>query len=196
MTDGADSWGFIYCRANKVGDLVKEIENICEGLRMRALAGEHVFIPHYFVHKQTKVVKKHVSVRETMEITRIGMIFLQGRTEDLKRFLSEHSPLIPYHLAYSIITHKPMIIPNYQMQPFMQVATTDPTRIEYIEDPASHFKGRGPYVRITSGPLKGLEGYVVRIRKSRRLVLDIGDYTIALGRILDEPYDVLPDPET
>lgn len=188
MNEVKKPWGYIYCRQNSVKKRMAELEAYCDVLRANTTDDNKPYIPKLFVHKHTKYVKKHTSVREVTEITSIGMIFLQGETKELQEFLL-NSRIPNCHLAYSRITHKPISVPDSQMEPFMRLMTLEPNRVEYIDNRADSFKGKAPYVRVTSGVLKGLEGYIYRIHNSRCLILDIGDFTITIRRIMQEPLE-------
>lgn len=147
-----------------------------------------VFVPHYFIHKTIKAVKKHTSVREVEVITPIGFIFLHGRTNQLRSFLAEYFP--QDHLVKNPLTDLPAEIPNSQMLPFMRLINEQPERIKPLDNPISYFK-QHPHIRITSGLLEGLEGYVVRVSGSRCLVIDIAGHSFAIKDILREAWETV-----
>ena len=65
------------------------------------------------------------------------------------------------------------VIPPRQMEAFRLVAESGASGLEFFaDDDITRFK-EGGRVRVTEGPLKGVEGYIKRIRKDRRLLVCI-----------------------
>ena len=67
-------------------------------------------------------------------------------------------------------TKKPAVIPDREMELFMQITSADTSDLEYFSDEAIDYRS-GDKVRVTGGPFKGAEGYIKRIRGNRRLVV-------------------------
>ena len=188
MIQGADkdsTWGYIYRHPLKVAHFLSEMESI-EVKAKNSL--DFIFIPDYFIHKTIKAVKKHTTVREVEKITPIGFIFLHGNTKQLRGFLLDYFP--QDHLVNNPLTGLPAEIPNTQMRPFMRLINEQPERIKYLDNPICYFK-QHPHIRITSGFLKGLEGYVVRVSGNRSLVIEIGGRTLAIKDILREEWEAI-----
>lgn len=183
--DKDSTWGYIYRHPQKVARFPAEMESV-EAQAKNGL--DFVFIPEYFIHKTVKAVKKHTSVREVEVITPIGFIFLHGRTNQLRSFLAEYFP--QDHLVKNPLTDLPAEIPNSQMLPFMQLINKQPERIKPLDNPISYFK-QHPHIRITSGLLSGLEGYVVRVSGSRSLVIEIAGRSFAIKDILKEEWEAV-----
>ena len=58
------------------------------------------------------------------------------------------------------------------MEDFIRVAGTMDEDLIYLTEISSKLRD-GQKVRMISGPFAGVEGYVVRIRKSRRIMVEI-----------------------
>ena len=58
------------------------------------------------------------------------------------------------------------------MDDFMKVAGTMDEDLIYLKEVSSKLRD-GQMVKITSGPFEGVEGRIVRIRKSRRIMVEI-----------------------
>lgn len=116
-----------------------------------------------------------------------GLIFIQGKTKVIKKYLWERFP--QYHLVNDCSTRKVAVIPDSVMQPFMRIANTDPSRIRFLVNPLTHYAEGNTLVEIMTGPLAGLQGYIIRIDRDRKLVIGVGDMTVAIGGVHKENFE-------
>lgn len=116
-----------------------------------------------------------------------GLIFIQGKTKVIKKYLWERFP--QYHLVNDCSTRKAAVIPDSVMQPFMRIAGTDPSRIRFLVNPLTHYAEGNTLVEIMTGPLAGLQGYIIRIDRDRKLVIGVGDMTVAIGGVHKESFE-------
>lgn len=116
-----------------------------------------------------------------------GLIFIQGKTKIIKRYLWKRFP--QYHLVNDCSTRKAAVIPDSVMQPFMRIAGTDPSRIRFLVNPLTHYAEGNTLVEIMTGPLAGLQGYIIRIDRDRKLVIGVGDMTVAIGGVHKENFE-------
>lgn len=116
-----------------------------------------------------------------------GLIFIQGKTKVIRKYLWERFP--QYHLVNDCSTRKTAVIPDSVMQPFMRIAGTDPSRIRFLVNPLTHYAEGNTLVEIMTGPLAGLQGYIIRIDRDRKLVIGVGDMTVAIGGVHKENFE-------
>ena len=116
-----------------------------------------------------------------------GLIFIQGKTKVIRKYLWERFP--QYHLVNDCSTRKAAVIPDSVMQPFMRIANTDPSRIRFLVNPLTHYAEGNTLVEIMTGPLAGLQGYIIRIDRDRKLVIGVGDMTVAIGSVHKENFE-------
>lgn len=116
-----------------------------------------------------------------------GLIFIQGKTKVIRKYLWERFP--QYHLVNDCSTRKVAVIPDSVMQPFMRIANTDPSRIRFLVNPLTHYAEGNTLVEIMTGPLSGLQGYIIRIDRDRKLVIGVGDMTVAIGGVHKENFE-------
>ena len=116
-----------------------------------------------------------------------GLIFIQGKTKVIRKYLWERFP--QYHLVNDCSTRKAAVIPDSVMQPFMRIAGTDPSRIRFLVNPLTHYAEGNTLVGIMTGPLAGLQGYIIRIDRDRKLVIGVGDMTVAIGGVHKENFE-------
>lgn len=70
------------------------------------------------------------------------------------------------------LEHKPLSIPDEEMEIFIFVATAGKKGLVYLGDDKPEYHV-GDRVRVTEGPFKGAEGHIKRIKKDRRLIVAI-----------------------
>ena len=69
-------------------------------------------------------------------------------------------------------TRKPLIVPDKQMEDFIRVCETSGDEVLYLSEVSEQFAS-GTKVRVRFGALAGVEGKVVRIKKSRRILVEL-----------------------
>lgn len=145
----------------------------------------------YFIHK-TIIYQRRKHTRGVQAIekpTVSGLVFLQGTPPELQYYLDVN--FSTFHLVNNCSTHLPAVIPDTVMQPFMRVMDTSPERIRFLLHPFRYYADGNIKLRITSGFLAGLEGYVIRIDRDRRLVMDVGGMSVAISGIHCEKFEVV-----
>lgn len=75
------------------------------------------------------------------------------------------------------------------MQPFMRVAEISPERIRFLLHPYHYYARNRILLRISTGEMAGLEGYIIRIDRDRRLVMDVGGLSVAISGIHAEHFE-------
>ncbi len=144
-----------------------------------------------FVHKTIYYTRPHKRVVEVEKETVSGLLFIQGDPLAVSRYLHERFEHL--YLAHNCATGRIAVIPDSQMQPFMRLADIDSTRIRFMPHRIDHYADGHPLVRVVGGVLHGLEGYVVRIARDRRLVISVGNMTAAIGRVNKETFEDVTD---
>jgi transcription antitermination factor NusG len=70
------------------------------------------------------------------------------------------------------IRHEIIVVPDVQMDNFMRVASIVDDRVFYIEN--LDFAGRpGQRVKVIAGDFAGVEGIIKRVKKNKRVVVQI-----------------------
>lgn len=167
------SWGYLLLHNKKVDQFETEVnqDGHCR----------------CFVHRSVVYEKVRHGVRKVEKPTISGFVFLQGTTEFLKRYLRDNYP--PLHLVNDRTTHTAAVIPDHQMQPFMQIMKDDPSRVRILLHPIAYYAHGNARLRVLTGVLKGQEGYLVRISRDHKLVMAIGDLTVAVGGVHKEQFE-------
>lgn len=100
--------------------------------------------------------------------------------DDYKRKVENDCPL-RYMMDRS--TGLPMVVRDKEMDDFIRVTKENDEGILYLDDPSSAAT-KGSPVEIVSGPFKGVQGKLLRIRRDRKVVLQlVGVVAVAVDGI-------------
>lgn len=169
------SWSYLFVHNRKVKAIEQQLQQ--DG------------IPH-FVHKTIKYLPRrcnHGGMRQVEAPSVSGLIFLQGSPRQLQAYLDEHLPM--HKLCKNCSTGRVATIPCNQMEPFMRVSETEPDRLRFLLRPFVYYAQNRTLLRIVSGDYAGLEGYVIRIARDRRLVMDVGGMAVAISNVHAERFE-------
>ena len=173
--DNCTSWSYLFVHNQKVKSIEEQLKK--DGVS-------------HFVHKTIKYVPRHRNrggMREVEIPSVSGLIFLQGNPEILQDYLDKN--IKPYKLCKNCSTGKVATIPCNQMEPFMRVAETEPERLRFLLRPFVYYSKNRTLLRIVTGEYAGLEGYVIRIARDRKLVMDVGGMAVALSGVHAERFE-------
>lgn len=120
-----------------------------------------------------------------------GMLFIQGKVRAVKKYLQDNFQSLC--LVNDCGTGREAVIRDSVMKAFMKVLEIDPDRVRFMLKPISEYAEGNPLLRITSGVFEGLEGYVIRIDRDRKLVMAVGDRTIAISGVNKESFEKVED---
>lgn len=169
------SWSYLFVHNRKVKSIEQQLQQ--DG------------IPH-FVHKTIKYLPRrsnHDGMRQVEAPSVSGLIFLQGSPRQLQAYLDERLPM--HKLCKNCSTGRVATIPCNQMEPFMRVSETEPDRLRFLLRPFVYYAQNRTLLRIVSGDYAGLEGYVIRIARDRRLVMDVGGMAVAISNVHAERFE-------
>ena len=85
-------------------------------------------------------------------------------------------------------SNKPVVVPDKAMADFMQISRVMSDDVMYLKDVTSKLQA-GQKVRVLEGPFKGVEGVVLRIKRSRRVVVDFPGL-LAVATTFVDPRDL------
>lgn len=103
-----------------------------------------------------------------------NLIFICATLDEMVNYKETTS--LPIRYIMNQETKKPVVIPPKQMNDFIAVAGNVDQQILYLEPDVTAFS-KGDLVRVTGGVFKGAEGYFVRIKGDRRVVVCIPGVT-------------------
>lgn len=143
----------------------------------------------YFVHKTIRYFKKRSKQKvQHKEIPTVsGLVFFQGFPEEIQTYLDKKFPRT--YLCKNCSTGRVAEIKDSLMRPFMRIVETSPERIRFLLHPYHYYARNRILLRITTGEMAGLEGYIIRIDRDRRLVMSIGGLSVAISGVHAEHFE-------
>ena len=143
-----------YARELKVQDQMRE-----QGLR--------TFIP-MMVKKSSSPTRSGISLVPAIS----GLVFVHATREQLDRYIRSFGEDRPVNYYWDRTTNRPLTVPDKAMEDFIAIASTMDPDLIYLTEISDKLR-EGQKVIVKEGPFKGVEGKVVRIRKSRRIMVEI-----------------------
>ena len=144
-----------YARELKVQDQLRE-----HGIR--------TFIPMTW-HKSDPATGK---LQKTLVPAITGLVFAQATREALDSYIRSFGDARPVNYYWDRTANRPLTVPDKAMEDFIAIASTMDPDLIYLTEISDKLR-EGQKVIVKEGPFKGVEGKVVRIRKSRRIMVEI-----------------------
>ncbi|WP_321332870.1 UpxY family transcription antiterminator [uncultured Bacteroides sp.] len=147
---------------------------------MKQLADKNIqcFIPM----KYKNIIKDEQ--RKRIKVPYIhNMVFVNIARNILDSFIAQSDFNCPVSYMKKNNSNEPIIIPQQEMNNFMLVAGCNQENLIFLNDGIEKF-AQSDQVRVIGGLLEGLEGYVVRIRRDRKVVVSLqGVVAVAISGI-------------
>lgn len=141
-----------------------------------------------FIHKTVTYNRQDKRIVKEERPTISGLIFVRGRCcDEIQTFLDNHFP--GAHLIKDYYTRRIVAIPHNQMLPFMKISEVGMDKIRFMPNNLGYYSSGHTRIIVTSGVLVGLEGYIIRIAREKRLVTSIGNMTVAISGINKESFE-------
>lgn len=143
----------------------------------------------FFVHKTIRYFRKNDtrSVHGKEMPTFSGLVFIKGNPKEIQSYLDWYFP--GYYLCKNCSTGRVARIPDSQMRPFMCISETSPERIRFLLHPFHYYARNRILLRITTGDMADMTGYIIRIDRDRKLVMEIGGMSVAISGVHAERFE-------
>lgn len=131
------------------------------------------YMPVQYVKKSTPDHTK-TEIKEEYPLGRLIFIRTNEIIHDVIK--NEYGNLFQYkdHIKNECAT-----VEDDEMDTFRLFLSSNNDRVLFLKDPYSHFANKQK-VRIREGVFAGKEGRIVRIMKSRKLVIELGTFAVAI----------------
>lgn len=101
-----------------------------------------------------------------------NLCFVRWTKTALDSFIRSFGDSSPVTYYWDRTANRPLTIPDKAMEDFIAVASTMDEDLIYITEISAKLR-EGQTVKVKEGPFKGVEGKIVRIRKSRRILVEL-----------------------
>ena len=149
-------------------------------------AGFRTFIAmcNRVVEKDGKKVRKVVPAIS-------NLCFVHANRSRIYGFMKEMGEACPARFIWDKSTREPIVVPSKAMEDFMKISQTMMDDILYLNDITSKLR-EGQRVKVKSGPFEGVEGTVIRVKRSRRVMVELpGMLAIATTFVKPEELEIL-----
>ena len=158
-------------------------------LKFQALlqeAGFQTFVPmcrRTFEKQGKKVVKVVPAVS--------NLCFVKAIRADLDLFMKCMGEGCPASFIWDKSTRQPIVVPDKAMEDFIKIAMCMVDDVIYIKEISAKLR-EGARVRVKSGSFAGVEGTVIRVKRSRRVMVELpGMLAIATTFVKPEELEIL-----
>ena len=101
-----------------------------------------------------------------------NLCFVCWHRQGIDDFIASYGEKSPVHYYWDRTTNRPLIVPQKAMEDFIKVASSLDEDLIYITDISDKLR-EGQEVKVKSGSFAGVTGKIVRIRKSRRILVEL-----------------------
>ena len=119
-----------------------------------------------------------------------NLCFVYWTKDNIDAFIASYGETSPVHYYWDRTTSRPMTVPQKAMEDFIKVAGCLDEDMIYLTDISDKLR-EGQAVKVRTGSFAGVEGKIVRIRKSRRLLVELPGM-LAVASTYVKPEDVEP----
>ena len=99
-----------------------------------------------------------------------NLIFINMTPSEMTEY--KKTTTLPIRYIMDRETHKPITVPDREMENFIKVAGTYEEKLIYLNPDPGDFS-KGERVRVIGGPFAGVEGVFVRVKGDRRVLINI-----------------------
>lgn len=101
-----------------------------------------------------------------------NLCFVYCTKEHIDAYIRSFGDSRPVNYYWDRTANRPLTVPDKAMEDFISIASTMDEDIIYMTEISEKLR-EGQIVKVCQGPFKGVEGKIVRIRKSRRIMVEI-----------------------
>lgn len=120
-----------------------------------------------------------------------NLCFVKSLRSDLDLFISQMGETCPARYIWDKSTRQPIVVPTKAMEDFMKVSLAMVDDVIYLQEISAKLR-EGQKVRVKAGPFEGVEGTVIRVKRSRRVMVELpGMLAIATTFVKPEELEIL-----
>lgn len=116
-----------------------------------------------------------------------NLCFVYWTRPEIEQYIKGFGEKSPVHFYWDRTTSSPVIIPEKAMRDFISVSSSMDEDLIYLTEISAKLR-EGQTVKVKEGPFKGVEGKIVRIRKSRRILVELPGMLAVASTFIDPTY--------
>lgn len=120
-----------------------------------------------------------------------NLCFVKTTRDEFREYMTGLGEACPARFIWDKSTRNPIVVPDKAMDDFMKISLSMSDETIYLNEVSAKLR-EGMKVKVNDGPFKDVEGVVVRIKKSRRVMVELpGLFAIATNYIPVENLEIL-----
>lgn len=158
-------------------------------LKFQALLQEAGF--QTFVPMCRRTVEKNGKKEQKVVPAVSNLCFVKALKPDFDDFMRQMGEACPARYIWDKSTRLPIVVPTKAMEDFMKVSLSMVDDVIYLQEISAKLR-EGQRVRVKAGPFEGVEGTVIRVKRSRRVMVELpGMLAIATTFVKPEELEIL-----
>lgn len=125
-----------------------------------------------FVPMMWKKVEKAGKSEKKLVPAINNLCFAFSQQDVIYRFIKSFGEKSPVQFIWDKASRKPIVVPEKAMFDFITISESRDEDLIYLTEISDKLKD-GQMVKVKDGPFAGVEGKIVRIKKSRRIMVEI-----------------------
>ena len=101
-----------------------------------------------------------------------NLIFVHSTRTLLDDFIYRMRETCPARYIWDKSTRQPIVVPTKAMDDFMKISLSMLDDVIYLQEISSKLR-EGQRVKVKAGPFKGVEGTIIRVKRSRRVMVEL-----------------------
>ncbi|MBQ8422528.1 MAG: UpxY family transcription antiterminator [Bacteroidales bacterium] len=125
-----------------------------------------------FVPMCRRTVVKDGRSRRVLVPAVTNLCFVRSTKKRIDTFMKDCGEGCPARFMWDKATRLPVIVPDKPMEDFMKISNTMADDVIYLKEISAKLR-EGQKVRVMQGPFAGVEGTIIRVRRSRRVMVEL-----------------------
>ena len=176
LVDGDNKWYVVrvtYSRELKLQSLLQD-------------AGFQTFIPMC-----RRTFERNGKKEEKIVPAISNLIFVHSTKPSLDEFMLRMGEACPARYIWDRSTRNPIVVPTKAMNDFIKISVSMIDDVIYLQEISDKLR-EGQRVMVKSGPFEGVEGTIIRVKKSRRVMVELpGMLAISTTFVKPEELEIL-----
>ena len=144
-----------------------------------------------FVPMCRRTVERRGQKEEKLVSAIPNLCFVKAHQVDLDAYLKTLGEARSAHFIWDKSTRKPLVVPTKAMEDFIKISLSNIDDVIYLHEINEKLR-EGQKVRVKKGPFEGVEGTVIRVKRSRRVMVELpGMLAIATTFVNPEELEIL-----
>lgn len=146
-----------------------------------------------YIPMRYKNMVKDGKTRRVLAPAVSNLCFVYASRKDIEELRTRMMETLQFHFIWNRATSLPIVVPDKAMDDFIKVSSAVDDDIIYLSE-VSPLLRSGQRVKVKTGPFAGVEGRIIRIKKSKRVMVELPDMlAVATTYIRPECLEVLDE---